>query len=98
MGEIETATSVFHQAIEQSERLNLRNNTVVLYGNIATLRMEQNELTDALHWIQRCLELSEEIQFRIGITFFSSILALILSDKTSMNKPFKPSIAMHMKL
>ena len=81
MGKIETATNVFHQAIEQSERLNLQNNTVVLYGNIATLQMEQNELSDALHWIQRCLSLADEIQFRIGTTFFSSILALILSKQ-----------------
>ena len=81
MGDIETATEVFHQAMKQSERLNLQNNTVVLYGNFATLLMENNRLDEALDLIQQCLDLANEIQYRIGITFFSSILAMILSQQ-----------------
>ena len=79
MGQTETAIDIFEQAMAQSERLKLYNNTVVVYGNFATLLMEVGRLEEASDMVHKCLRLADDTQFRMGVTFFSSILALILS-------------------
>ena len=81
MGQIDTAIDIFTRAMQHSERLNLHNNTVVVYGNFATLLMENGQLDDAHTMIRKCLTLADDIQFKMGATFFSSILGLILSKQ-----------------